>query len=127
MEVDLIGPLERSVLVPMTTNLLEVVKECGVDVKLDLSLGLSSGEMECRKRVRETNEIVVVRKPKMEEEQMPYCLQVMPKVFIGPKGYCYAYMMPCWVPIYMKVIENNLYEPSDNPNLVLETDGVAAI
>ncbi|KAH0471156.1 hypothetical protein IEQ34_000879 [Dendrobium chrysotoxum] len=127
MEVDLIGPLERSVLAPTTMNLVEVVKECSVDVKLDLSLGLSSGEVECRKRVRVTNEIVVVRKPKMEEGQMPYCLQVMPKVFIGPKGYCYAYMIPCWVPICMEVIGNNLYELSDNSNLVLETDGVAAI
>ncbi|KAH0470978.1 hypothetical protein IEQ34_000701 [Dendrobium chrysotoxum] len=45
-----------------------------VDVKLELSLGLSSGEVDCRKRVTETIEIIVVKKPKMEEGPMPYFL-----------------------------------------------------
>ncbi|KAH0471158.1 hypothetical protein IEQ34_000881 [Dendrobium chrysotoxum] len=30
-------------------NLLEVAEECGVDVRLELSLGLSSGKVECKK------------------------------------------------------------------------------
>ncbi|KAH0470765.1 hypothetical protein IEQ34_000488 [Dendrobium chrysotoxum] len=38
-----------SVPAPGAMYLLEMVKERGVDVKLDLSLGLSSGEVECRK------------------------------------------------------------------------------
>ncbi|KAH0470357.1 hypothetical protein IEQ34_000080 [Dendrobium chrysotoxum] len=46
----------------------------------------------------------------------------MPRVFIGPKGYWYTYMMPCWVPILMEVIGNNLYEPRDNSSFALETD-----
>ncbi|KAH0470412.1 hypothetical protein IEQ34_000135 [Dendrobium chrysotoxum] len=75
---------------------------CGVDVMLELSLGLSSGKVECRKWARESNETVGVKKPKMEEGPMPYCLQVMPTIFIGLKGYYYAYMMPCWVLISMK-------------------------
>ncbi|KAH0470826.1 hypothetical protein IEQ34_000549 [Dendrobium chrysotoxum] len=63
--------------------------------RLELSIWLSSSEVEYKKWVRETNEIVVVKKPKMEEGLVPYYLQVMPMVYIGPKGYCYAYMMPC--------------------------------
>ncbi|KAH0470827.1 hypothetical protein IEQ34_000550 [Dendrobium chrysotoxum] len=106
---------------------LEVVEVFGVEVRLELSLGLSSGKIECRKWVRETNEIVVVKKPKMEEGPMPYYLQVMPTIFIGTKGYCYAYMIPCWVPISMEFIRNNLYEPWDNPSLALEMDGVDAV
>ncbi|KAH0470905.1 hypothetical protein IEQ34_000628 [Dendrobium chrysotoxum] len=35
--------------------------------RLELSLRLSSGKVECRKWVRETNENVIVKKPKMEE------------------------------------------------------------
>ncbi|KAH0471007.1 hypothetical protein IEQ34_000730 [Dendrobium chrysotoxum] len=38
-----------SVPAPVAMDLLEMVKERGVDVKLDLSLGLSSGEVECKK------------------------------------------------------------------------------
>ncbi|KAH0470722.1 hypothetical protein IEQ34_000445 [Dendrobium chrysotoxum] len=44
--------------------------------------------------VGETNE-TIVKKPKMEEGPIHYCLQVIPTVFIGPKGYCYAYIMSC--------------------------------
>ncbi|KAH0470381.1 hypothetical protein IEQ34_000104 [Dendrobium chrysotoxum] len=47
-------------------------------------------------------------------------------IFIGLKGYCYAYMMTCWVPISMEVVRNNLYPPRNNPSLVLEMDEVAA-
>ncbi|KAH0471075.1 hypothetical protein IEQ34_000798 [Dendrobium chrysotoxum] len=119
-------------------NLLELVEECGVDVSLKFSLGLSSSKVECKKWVREskveckkwvreTNETVIVKKSKIEEGQMPYYLHIMPTVIIGPKGYCYANMMPCWVPISMEVIGNNLYEPRDNPSLALETGEVAAI
>ncbi|KAH0470610.1 hypothetical protein IEQ34_000333 [Dendrobium chrysotoxum] len=126
MEFDLIGPLERSMPALAAINSLEVVEECGVDVSQKFSLGLSSGEVECRTRVRETDETVVVKKPKMEEGSMPYCLQVMPTIFIWPKGHGYAYMMPCWVLISIKVIGNNLYELRDNPSLALVMDGVAA-
>ncbi|KAH0471094.1 hypothetical protein IEQ34_000817 [Dendrobium chrysotoxum] len=125
MELDLIGLLEWSGLALAAMDSLEVMEECGVDVKLELSLKLSSGEVECIKRVRESNETIAVKKPKMEEGAMPYCLQVMPTVFIGPKGYCYAYIMLCWVLISMKVIGNNLYKPRDNPSLALKMDGVA--
>ncbi|KAH0470497.1 hypothetical protein IEQ34_000220 [Dendrobium chrysotoxum] len=114
----------ESVSALVAMDLLEVVKERGVDVKLELSLGLSSGEVECKKWVRETIEIVIVKKPKMEEGLMPYCLQVMPIVFIGPKRYYYAYMMPYWVLISMKVIGYNLYKPRDNLSLALEMNGV---
>ncbi|KAH0470418.1 hypothetical protein IEQ34_000141 [Dendrobium chrysotoxum] len=126
MEFDLIRLLERSASAPTAIDSLEVVEGCGVDVMLELSLGLSSGKVECRKWARESNETVGVKKPKMEEGPMPYCLQVMPTIFIGSKGYCYSYMMPCWVLISMKVVGNNLYEPRDYPNLALEMDGVAA-
>ncbi|KAH0470387.1 hypothetical protein IEQ34_000110 [Dendrobium chrysotoxum] len=87
MELDLIGPLERSTPALTAMNSLEVVEECGVDVSQKFSLGLSFGEVECRKWVRETNATVVVKKPKMEEGPMPYCLQVMLTVFIGLNGY----------------------------------------
>ncbi|KAH0470711.1 hypothetical protein IEQ34_000434 [Dendrobium chrysotoxum] len=125
MEFDLIRLLEQSASAPTAIDSLEVVEGCGVDVMLELSLGLSSGKVECRKWARESNETVGVKKPKMEEGPMPYCLQVMPTIFIGLKGYYYAYMMPCWVLISMKVVGNNLYEPRDYPNLALEMDGVA--
>ncbi|KAH0470706.1 hypothetical protein IEQ34_000429 [Dendrobium chrysotoxum] len=72
---------------------LEVVEECCVDVRLELSLGLSSDEVECKKWVGKTNETVIVKKPKIEEGPMPYYLKVISIVFIGPKYYCYAYMM----------------------------------
>ncbi|KAH0470494.1 hypothetical protein IEQ34_000217 [Dendrobium chrysotoxum] len=104
-------------------DFLEVMEEYGVDVMLELSLGLSSGKVEYRKWVRETNEIVVVKKPKFEEGPMSYYLYVMLMVFIGTKCYCYAYMMTCFVPISKEVIGKNLYETRDNPTLALETDG----
>ncbi|KAH0471093.1 hypothetical protein IEQ34_000816 [Dendrobium chrysotoxum] len=68
------GLLERSALAPAAIDSLEVVEGCGVGVRLELSLGLSSGKVECRKRVRESNEIVGVKKPKMEKGPMHYCL-----------------------------------------------------
>ncbi|KAH0470306.1 hypothetical protein IEQ34_000029 [Dendrobium chrysotoxum] len=83
--------------------------------------------MECEKCVRETNEIVIVKKPKMEEGPMSYCLQVMLKVFIEPRVYYYAYIMPLWVPISMEVVGNNLHEPRDNLSLALAMGGVAII
>ncbi|KAH0470798.1 hypothetical protein IEQ34_000521 [Dendrobium chrysotoxum] len=117
-ELDLIGQLKWSAPALAAMDLPEVMEECCMDVWLELSLGLSSGEVECRKWVRETNENVIVKKPKMEEGPMPYCLQVMPIIVIGPKGYCYAYMMPCWVPISMK--------PRDYPSFTLEMNEVTA-
>ncbi|KAH0470296.1 hypothetical protein IEQ34_000019 [Dendrobium chrysotoxum] len=92
MELDLIRPLERSAPALAMMDSLEVVEECCVDVMLELSLGLSSDEVECKKWVGETNETVIVKKPKIEEGPMPYCLKVISMVFIGPKDYCYAYM-----------------------------------
>ncbi|KAH0471029.1 hypothetical protein IEQ34_000752 [Dendrobium chrysotoxum] len=82
-----------SVPASVAMDLLEVVKECDVDVKLELSLALSSGEVECYKWVRVANEIIVMKKYKMEEGPIPYCLQIMLTIFVGAKGYCYAYMM----------------------------------
>ncbi|KAL0928478.1 hypothetical protein M5K25_000362 [Dendrobium thyrsiflorum] len=119
MELDLIGLLEQSASAPASMDSPVVVEDGGVGVRLELSLGFSSGEVESRKGARESNEAVVVKKPKMEEGPMPYCLQVMPKDFIEANGYW-------WVPISMEVIGNNLYMPRDNPSLALETDGVAA-
>ncbi|KAH0470900.1 hypothetical protein IEQ34_000623 [Dendrobium chrysotoxum] len=58
--------------------------------------------MECRKWVRETNEIVIVKKPKMKEGLIPYYLLIMPTVFLEPNSYCYGYMRPWWVPISME-------------------------
>ncbi|KAH0470438.1 hypothetical protein IEQ34_000161 [Dendrobium chrysotoxum] len=84
---------KRSVPTSVAMDLLEVVKECDVDVKLELSLALSSGEVECNKWVRVANEIIVMKKYKMEEGPMPYCLHIMLTIFIGAKGYFYAYMM----------------------------------
>ncbi|KAH0470385.1 hypothetical protein IEQ34_000108 [Dendrobium chrysotoxum] len=74
--------------------------------QLEHSLGLSFGKVECKKWVKETNEIAIEKKPKIEEGPMFYCLQV---------------------PFFMEIIENNLYELRDNPSLVLEMDRVAAI
>ncbi|KAH0471017.1 hypothetical protein IEQ34_000740 [Dendrobium chrysotoxum] len=102
-----------------------VVEDGGVDVRLELSLGLSSGEAEPRKRAKENNEVVIVKKPKMEGS-MPYVFQVMPTIFLRPIGYCYSYIMPFWVPIFMEFVGNNVYESRDNPSLALEMDGVAA-
>ncbi|KAH0470996.1 hypothetical protein IEQ34_000719 [Dendrobium chrysotoxum] len=36
--------------------------------------GRRSSEVECIKWVRETNEAIIVKNPKMEEGPMPYCL-----------------------------------------------------
>ncbi|KAH0470940.1 hypothetical protein IEQ34_000663 [Dendrobium chrysotoxum] len=88
MELDLIGQLEQSAPAQAAIDSLEVVEECGVDVRLELSLGLSSSE------VGETNEIIIVKKPIMKEGPMLYYLLVMLTIFIGPKGYCYAYIKP---------------------------------
>ncbi|KAH0470593.1 hypothetical protein IEQ34_000316 [Dendrobium chrysotoxum] len=83
-------PLEAdgvvSVLALVAMGSLEVVEECGVDIKLEIFLGLSSGEVKCRKWVRESNEIVIVKKPKMQDRPMPYFLQVILINFIRPKG-----------------------------------------
>ncbi|KAH0470495.1 hypothetical protein IEQ34_000218 [Dendrobium chrysotoxum] len=122
MQLDFIGPLERSVTASMMIFSLGVVEECGVDVRIELSLGLSSDKVECKKWERETNEIVVVKKPKMKEGPMHYYLLVMSTIFLGPKGYYYTYMMPWWVPISIEVVRNNLYKPCDNLSLALETD-----
>ncbi|KAH0470820.1 hypothetical protein IEQ34_000543 [Dendrobium chrysotoxum] len=65
---------KRSATALAAFNLLELVEECGVDVSLKFSLGLSSGEVGCRKWVKETNKIVVVKKLKMAEGAMPYYL-----------------------------------------------------
>ncbi|KAH0471008.1 hypothetical protein IEQ34_000731 [Dendrobium chrysotoxum] len=53
-------------------------------------------------------------------------VEVILMIFIGTKGYCYAYMMPCWVPMSIEFIGNNLYEIRDNPSFMLEMDGVVA-
>ncbi|KAH0470382.1 hypothetical protein IEQ34_000105 [Dendrobium chrysotoxum] len=102
-----------------------VVEESGMDVRLELSLGLSFGEEGSRKRVRESNEAVEWKKPKMEEGLVPYGLQFMPVIFLGMNGYCYVTMMPCWVPSSVDVVENFVYEPTRNQSLVVEMDGVA--
>ncbi|KAH0471076.1 hypothetical protein IEQ34_000799 [Dendrobium chrysotoxum] len=47
---------------------------CCVLISMKFSLGLSSSKVECRKWVREINETIVVKKPKMEEGPMPYYL-----------------------------------------------------
>ncbi|KAH0470506.1 hypothetical protein IEQ34_000747 [Dendrobium chrysotoxum] len=60
------------------------------------------------------------------EGAVPYVLQVMLTVLPGPIDYYYAYIMPCWVPISMEFIGNNVYEKTDNPSFVLKMDGVAA-
>ncbi|KAH0470354.1 hypothetical protein IEQ34_000334 [Dendrobium chrysotoxum] len=125
MELDLMGLLGRSVSASSLMDSSAVVEDGVVDVKLELSLGLSSGEMEPRKRARENDEAIIVKKPKLEGS-VPYLLQVMPMVFLGPIGYCYAYIMPCWVPTSMEFFGNNMYEPRDNAGLALEMHGVAA-
>ncbi|KAH0470692.1 hypothetical protein IEQ34_000415 [Dendrobium chrysotoxum] len=71
---DNLRPSERTMSALAAINSLELVEECGVDDSLKFSLGLSSDEVECRKWVRETNEIIIVKKPKMEEGPMPYYL-----------------------------------------------------
>ncbi|KAH0471109.1 hypothetical protein IEQ34_000832 [Dendrobium chrysotoxum] len=125
MELDLTERLEQRTEEPVAMDSPAVVEENGMDVRLELSLGLSSGDGS-RKRVRECDEAVEGKKPKMEEGLVLYGLQFMPVILQAPNGYCYVSMMPCWVPRSVDVVENSVYEPTGNRSLVAEMDGVAA-
>ncbi|PKU75428.1 ninja-family protein 3-like [Dendrobium catenatum] len=126
MELDLTGRLEKRTVDTVAMDSPAVVEENGMDARLELSLRLSSGEVGSRKRVRESDEAVEAKKPKMEEGPVPYALQFIPVILQAPNGYCYVSMMPCWVPSSVDAVENSVYEPRGNRSLVAEMDGVAA-
>ncbi|PKU75426.1 hypothetical protein MA16_Dca026155 [Dendrobium catenatum] len=126
MELDLMGLLERSAPAPTSMESPPVVEDDGVDVRLELSLGLSSGEGESRKRARESDEAVIEKKPKMEEGSVPSVLQVMPAIFPRPISCCYSCMISDWLPISMEDVGNNVYEPRAKLSFTLETNEAAA-
>ncbi|XP_020596088.1 ninja-family protein 1-like [Phalaenopsis equestris] len=117
MELDLMAQLERrAVAPPVVTDSSEAM-----EVGLEISLGRNSGDDGSTERVQVSDEEVEEKKGKVEDGIVQYGLQMMPVIFQQTNGYCYACMVPCWVPCSSDGVENSL-----NRDLVVEMDRVVA-